>query len=596
MLTLKSFKNSNATAFILFCIPVLLYLQTVFFGFTFFDDNSLILENAAYLGNLKNAGNLFLTDAFLHKTSAFYRPLQSISYMVDVLVAGKVSGAVFHFTNVILIGSISFSLFRLLEKLLVPLPLAAFGALLYCIHPLFVSSVAWIPARGDLLLTLFVVWSFIFLINYHSRGTAGQLIAHWIMFVMALFCKETAVVLPVLYAGYVQAFVGFRERKSAYIASAFVYAIAVTFWYVMRSNAIFSLQGEHAIIGFRALTANLRMIPEALALLLSPFSVAPVPAYSGFMTITGSILIALFALLVVTGKVALSKRSIFGVFWFLLLLLPSMLFKHHLIDYLNHRFLLPLIGILILALAEFPARWGDHENSAQKWLMLLVILLLSSTTFVKTMGYKDAMAFCNAALAGNQNSALMYNQRSVIRRLDNDLQGATDDCRKAISLNPEYEEAYYNCGTAKSQTGDYLGAVADFNRAILLNETYPDPHYARGLVYYNLREYGLAIEDFNSYISISKAAMVQINFNVYNDIGKSLTQLGKVEEAVNYFDKAVSSNPKHMQSYVNRAVARFYLKNYTGAVEDCDRALALKSDESVRQLKVRVLAAMNNGT
>ena len=37
------------------------------------------------------------------------------------------------------------------------------------------------------------------------------------------------------------------------------------------------------------------------------------------------------------------------------------------------------------------------------------------------------------------------------------------DFNKAIELNPNYADAYYNRGNAKGNLKDYKGAIADFN-------------------------------------------------------------------------------------------------------------------------------------
>jgi hypothetical protein len=149
---------------IAFCIPVLLYLQTINFGFTYFDDDSIIINNYAFLSHFGNCHKAFLTDAFITKTSSFYRPMQTLSYMTDMLLSGGNNAWMFHLSNTLLLGLISCLLFILFRRFLIPPVLALFAVLIYCTHPLFVSSVAWIPARGDLLLLFFSLLSFLFFI------------------------------------------------------------------------------------------------------------------------------------------------------------------------------------------------------------------------------------------------------------------------------------------------------------------------------------------------------------------------------------------------------------------------------------------------
>ena len=86
-LTDYSVKNNYSIIYliIVFCLPVLLYLQTINFGYTYFDDDSIIIKNISFLGNIKNAGQVFLTDAFINNSSSFYRPMQTLSFMTDIL-------------------------------------------------------------------------------------------------------------------------------------------------------------------------------------------------------------------------------------------------------------------------------------------------------------------------------------------------------------------------------------------------------------------------------------------------------------------------------------------------------------------------------
>ena len=49
----------------------------------------------------------------------------------------------------------------------------------------------------------------------------------------------------------------------------------------------------------------------------------------------------------------------------------------------------------------------------------------------------------------------------------------------ALRLKPDYAEAYYNRGTAKTLIGEYETAIADFDEAIRLNPEFVEAHYNR---------------------------------------------------------------------------------------------------------------------
>ncbi|MGD1044475.1 MAG: hypothetical protein ABR936_03985, partial [Bacteroidota bacterium] len=129
LIFLKNKKDTILPIVIVFCLPVLLYLQTLSFGFIYFDDNEIITNNIAFLSDFRNAPQVFLKDAFIVKSSHFYRPLQTLSYMADICLSGGNNTWMYHLTNILLLGLIACLLFLLFRKFLIPLKLALLSTL-----------------------------------------------------------------------------------------------------------------------------------------------------------------------------------------------------------------------------------------------------------------------------------------------------------------------------------------------------------------------------------------------------------------------------------------------------------------------------------
>ena len=572
--------SNNSKAYlpfiIIFCFPVLLYLQTLTFGFTHFDDDFIILNNLPFLSDFHNAHLAFLTDAFIGKSSSFYRPMQTLTYMTDIQLSGGNNAWMYHLSNVLLLGLISCVLFLLLRKFSIQVKPALLGTLIYCSHPLFVSTVAWIPARGDLLLTLFSLLSFLFFIEHLQKKKNEYLYLHWATFTIALLCKETAIFLPFLFVLYYFLFSFEKRFEKKYLLNFLLYAISGMLLLLLRVKAIGGFSNKNDEVGLMSALSNLQTIPESLAMFFIPFKIAPFPSFSLFKTFTGVVVIIFILILFYKNKERSFKEKIFGISWFVLLLLPTMIYKNTHIDYLNHRFLLPLIGILLFILFIFPKKWFEKADKNISWLMIFVIVFLSSITIVNSRSYTDATTFYISAISLNTNSALAYFNKGCLEKdVEGKLQDAINDYTKAIEINPDYFKAYNNRGFAYGTQGLINKAIADFTKAIELKPDYADALINRGGTYFQLKIYDKAIDDFTKAIEIEPefATTYYNRANVYSSIGD-------FENAINDFTKATKLKPDYAEAYYNRGNLYCSQRLFNNAISDYTKTIELTPDKT----------------
>ena len=80
---------------------------------------------------------------------------------------------------------------------------------------------------------------------------------------------------------------------------------------------------------------------------------------------------------------------------------------------------------------------------------------------------------------------------------------ALEYLNKAISIDSNYADAYYNRGLTWIIRDNYDQAISDFNKAIELNPGYADAYSSRGITWHIKGNYDQAVSDYNDYLKIN---------------------------------------------------------------------------------------------
>ncbi|MBU1125500.1 MAG: glycosyltransferase family 39 protein, partial [Candidatus Omnitrophica bacterium] len=131
----------------------------------------------------------------------FYRPLQLLTYMADYSI-WKLNPMGYHLTSVFLHILVGWSLFWLLNILYKNAFISLFTSLFFIVCPVHVEAVSFIAGRADILVTLFILLSFIFYLMYIDSRKTYFYIIMLIAFVFALLSRENSLVFPLLLLSY----------------------------------------------------------------------------------------------------------------------------------------------------------------------------------------------------------------------------------------------------------------------------------------------------------------------------------------------------------------------------------------------------------
>jgi len=201
--------------FLVVLAAVLPFLNSLSGDFVW-DDRTLILQDYK-LQHPKYFSAYFLRDYFEHADEeikyGYYRPLVSLSLMADFSLWGARPFG-FHLTNLILHAAVSVLVFLFLDRVFPrQRGVALVSALAFAVHPVHCESVAWISGRTDLIATGLMLASLLALASAPARrwGLALSLL----FFLLALFAKESALVLPLLAGAYLAVFEPQWARRRA---------------------------------------------------------------------------------------------------------------------------------------------------------------------------------------------------------------------------------------------------------------------------------------------------------------------------------------------------------------------------------------------
>jgi tetratricopeptide (TPR) repeat protein len=150
-------------------------------------------------------------------------------------------------------------------------------------------------------------------------------------------------------------------------------------------------------------------------------------------------------------------------------------------------------------------------------------------------------------------------------------QEAIDSYSEYLILEPTHIKSLYNRGRAYQEIGEHEKAVQDFNKIIQ-----EDPTNVNALLslandfYYRQKDYENAI--FYADKILKQDENNEVAFNVK---GKAYQKLGKLSEAMEAYNNAISVNQQYGDAYVSRGSLRLYLKQMNKACSDFQLAKSL---------------------
>ena len=180
---------------------------------------------------------------------------------------------------------------------------------------------------------------------------------------------------------------------------------------------------------------------------------------------------------------------------------------------------------------------------------------------------KEALDRLAEAIKAEPSRPELYFHRGMILVRTDELDRALSNFNKAAELNPKFAQAYVGRAMVQFLKHDLDQTIQELNEAVDLDPSLAVAYYNRGVA----KSYK---EDFvSAYNDLAKAK--SLGHPVEEELLKQVWGLAHPEQVIKAADDEIKKDPKKGEAYYNRAVARYYQKDYEGTLQDLNKAKSL---------------------
>ncbi len=241
----------------------------------------------------------------------------------------------------------------------------------------------------------------------------------------------------------------------------------------------------------------------------------------------------------------------FGLWWFLIGLVPTAIYPLNEVEN-DHRMFLPFVGLslaVVCAAANLVRRFATAPwQSGLAWAAVAVLPVLGWGTHVRNQVWHTEEALWRDDIQKSPKNPRAYRGYAyAIWELPGRLPEAIENYRAALRIDPGYADAHNNLGVALAKTGNLPDAVAQYKAALQIAPTYPDAH---------------------------------------NNLGVALAQMpGHLPEAMNEFREALRLKPVYADPHVNLGIALSQIPGrMPEAVAEFEAAYQIRPDPRLREV------------
>jgi tetratricopeptide (TPR) repeat protein len=561
--------------------------------FVNYDDGLYVFDNPVVKHGLTWPG---VQWAFTTLEVSNWHPLTWLSHMVDVELFGLENAGSHHIVSVFIHALNTVLLFTALVRLTGSHWRSAFVAVVFCLHPLRVESVAWIAERKDVLSAFFGLGSILLYAQFAQQGNWRNYALALLFFALSLMAKPMLVTLPCIFllldywplqrwnriGGNRSATQLIVEKLPLVIMTAWSCWITVTAQRLGGSispleQIAIDERVQNAIVTYAAYLWKF-LWPTDLAVLYPH----PGDWESWRVALSAAVLLAISVFVAAMRRRAPALLT--GWLWYLGTLVPVIGLVQVGVQAMADRYTyVPQIGLAIMLAWSLPPLKRPEFRAVIGSLSVMILVTLSWMTSRQVRYWRDSISLFERTISITSNNYIAHHNLAYAyekerqydkaiemyeRTLDikpdyvtghnnlglliagRDPDAGVYHLRRAVELKPNSSLLRSNLGLALANKGLLDEAIAELERAVQIDPRDAQAHVNLGRVLTKKQKFPEAIDHYLAALMIESDKP-----DVHCDLGVALAHEGDLERAIAHFEAALKIQPDFEKAKTFRAKA-----------------------------------------
>lgn len=483
-------------------------------------DDKILVEDNVRIEEFSGIGKVF-TEELYHKSSiplGYYRPLQTISYMLDNFMWGKEPFG-YHLTSIFFQIINSIFVFYLCFLLLGDKLKSLFIASVFCVHPAFVPVVSYISGRADLLGLMFSLITIYCSLQYINSRNITTLMIAIASYALAVVSKEYYLITPLFIAFYVWSLNRAETHRSS-ARKIVIPLIVIAAVYLGLRLTVLNFHQDMGDLAALPLSTRMMLFPYLLTkyiiTILFPVNLGMEKKLIYSTLSEARFLISYITPLTLAGLLCFfhnikEKKGIFFTGWFIIGVLPvSNLFMPLKIFMADHWIYMASIGLVATCtiLADVLAAGAKLDTILAKRLKVSIGTVIVAGLVLLTI----------------RENGYWKNEETLFAH--------------TISKSPGSARTYYNMAKVQEEKGDITKALEYYTIAVDKSNGRPQYLRSRAHIYRKMGDKKKALADFK------RAAENAPDVAGYqNDLGAMYAELGMIQEAKEAWRRSLELDP-----------------------------------------------------